>query len=92
MKNTVTTFQAMKDKGEKISMLTAYDYSTAKLEDAAGINGILVGDSLGNVVLGYYNPSNSRRYDSSWSCCCKRSKEFFSSSRYAFPFLSDFCL
>ena len=51
MKNTVTTFQAMKDKGEKISMLTAYDYSTAKLEDAAGINGILVGDSLGNVVL-----------------------------------------
>ena len=36
MKNTVTTFQAMKDKGEKISMLTAYDYSTAKLEDAAG--------------------------------------------------------
>ena len=51
MKNTVTTFQAMKDKGEKISMLTAYDYSTAKLEDAAEINGILVGDSLGNVVL-----------------------------------------
>ena len=83
MKNTVTTFQAMKDKGEKISMLTAYDYSTAKLEDAAGINGILVGDSLGNVVLGY---------DTTWSCCCKRSKEFFSSSRYAFPFLSDFCL
>ena len=55
MKNTVTTFQAMKENHEKISMLTAYDYSTAKLEDAAGINGILVGDSLGNVVLGYEN-------------------------------------
>lgn len=53
MKNTVTTFLAAKEKGEKLSMLTAYDYSTAKLMDEAGINGILVGDSLGNVILGY---------------------------------------
>ena len=53
MKNSVTTFQIMKEKGEKISMLTAYDYSTAKLIDESGINGILVGDSLGNVILGY---------------------------------------
>ena len=53
MKNTVVTFQQMKEKGEKISMLTAYDYSTAKLMDEAGVNSILVGDSLGNVVLGY---------------------------------------
>ncbi|MBQ9364928.1 MAG: 3-methyl-2-oxobutanoate hydroxymethyltransferase [Schwartzia sp.] len=52
MKNTVATFQQMKEKGEKISMLTCYDYSTAKLEEEAGINGILVGDSLGNVMLG----------------------------------------
>ena len=53
MKNTVTTFQQMKEKGEKISMLTAYDYSTSKLVDEAGVNSILVGDSLGNVMLGY---------------------------------------
>ena len=53
MKNTVTTFQQMKEKGEKISMLTAYDYSTAKLVDEAGVNSNLVGDSLGNVMLGY---------------------------------------
>ena len=53
MKNTAATFAAAKAKGEKLSMLTAYDYSTAKLEDESGINGILVGDSLGNVMLGY---------------------------------------
>ena len=53
MKNTVATFQKMKNEGTKISMLTAYDYSTAKLVDAAGINSILVGDSLGMVMLGY---------------------------------------
>lgn len=55
MKNTVITFGEMKKRGEKISMLTAYDYSTAKIVDAAGINSILVGDSLGNVILGYEN-------------------------------------
>ena len=53
MKNTVATFQKMKDEGTKISMLTAYDYSTAKLVDEAGVNSILVGDSLGQVMLGY---------------------------------------
>lgn len=53
MKNTVLTFKEAKEKGEKLSMLTAYDYSTAKLIDEAGINSILVGDSLGNVILGY---------------------------------------
>lgn len=55
MKNTVTTFKKMKENHEKISMLTAYDYSTAKLVDSAGVNSILVGDSLGNVMLGYEN-------------------------------------
>ncbi|WP_455129547.1 3-methyl-2-oxobutanoate hydroxymethyltransferase [Pseudoramibacter alactolyticus] len=53
MKNTVKTFQDMKERGEKIAMLTCYDYSTAKLLEAAGINGVLVGDSLGNTMLGY---------------------------------------
>lgn len=53
MKNTVLTFKQAKEKGEKLSMLTAYDYSTAKLIDEAGVNAILIGDSLGNVILGY---------------------------------------
>lgn len=53
MKNSVATFQQMKEAGTKISMLTAYDYSTAKVMDEAGINSILIGDSLGMVMLGY---------------------------------------
>lgn len=53
MKNTVATFAEMKRSGQKISMLTCYDYSTARLIDASSVNAILVGDSLGNVVLGY---------------------------------------
>ena len=52
-KVTVQTFQQMKNDGEKITALTAYDYSTAKYIDEAGIDFILVGDSLGMVILGY---------------------------------------
>ncbi len=55
MKNTVITFSQAKEKNERLSMLTAYDYSTAKLIDEAGIDAILVGDSLGMVCLGYEN-------------------------------------
>ena len=55
MKITTATFKKAKQSGEKITMLTAYDYSTAKLEDTAGVESILVGDSLGMVVLGYEN-------------------------------------
>jgi len=50
---TINQIKEMKQKGEKITMLTAYDYSTAKIVDEVGIPLILVGDSLGMVVLGY---------------------------------------
>ena len=50
---TTKVLQRMKENGEKISMLTAYDYSSAKLIDAAGIDVILVGDSAANVMAGY---------------------------------------
>mgnify|MGYP001005514140 FL=1 len=53
MKTTVTTLQNMKAENKKIAMLTCYDYSTAKLMDEAGVDTILVGDSLGNTMLGY---------------------------------------
>jgi 3-methyl-2-oxobutanoate hydroxymethyltransferase len=53
MRVTISQIREMKQNGEKIAMLTAYDYPTARLIDEAGLPLILVGDSLGNVVLGY---------------------------------------
>jgi 3-methyl-2-oxobutanoate hydroxymethyltransferase len=53
MRKTVADFKAAKISGEKLTMLTAYDYSFARLVDACGIDSILVGDSLGNVIMGY---------------------------------------
>ena len=55
---TVSTFQRLKDNNEKIAMLTAYDYSTAQVLDKAEIDGILVGDSLAMVALGYKDTYN----------------------------------
>ncbi|GHE51507.1 3-methyl-2-oxobutanoate hydroxymethyltransferase [Roseivirga thermotolerans] len=52
-KVTTHQLQAMKERGEKISMLTAYDFSMAKLIDAAGVDIILVGDSASNVMAGH---------------------------------------
>lgn len=52
-KVTTATIRRMKAEGKPITMLTAYDYSLAKMVDAAGIDMILVGDSLANVMLGY---------------------------------------
>ena len=53
MKNTAVTFKNAKQKWEKLIMLTSYYYTTASIVDSAGINAILVGDSLGMVMLGY---------------------------------------
>src|SRR4051794_30269873 len=50
---TAATLRAMKQRGEKIAVLTAYDYPTARLLDEGGMDVLLVGDSLGMVVLGY---------------------------------------
>lgn len=52
MKRTVTFFQKQKKEGKRISMLTAYDYSTAALMEKAGIDAVLIGDSLGMTMLG----------------------------------------
>ena len=54
-KMTTLAFRQKKERGEIISMLTAYDYPTALAMDQAGVDSILVGDSLGMVVLGYAN-------------------------------------
>ena len=53
MRNTVLDFIGMKRQGRRIAMLTCYDYTMARLLDASGIDAILVGDSLGCVMLGY---------------------------------------
>jgi 3-methyl-2-oxobutanoate hydroxymethyltransferase len=58
MRVTITQVQGMKERGERIAMLTAYDYALAKLLDAAGVPLLLVGDSLGTVMLGHETTLN----------------------------------
>ena len=55
MKHTVATLKKQKENGDKIAMVTCYDYSMAKLMDEAGMEVLLIGDSLGQVMLGYEN-------------------------------------
>ncbi|NLO32029.1 MAG: 3-methyl-2-oxobutanoate hydroxymethyltransferase, partial [Candidatus Hydrogenedentes bacterium] len=55
MAKTILSFREQKERGEKISVLTAYDYPMAMLMDEVGVDGILVGDSLGNAVMGMEN-------------------------------------
>ena len=52
MKQTILSLRAQKEAGEPISMLTAYDYTTAKIMDQSDIDAILVGDSLGMTMMG----------------------------------------
>ena len=52
-KNTVLTLAKQASEGKKVTMVTSYDYTMASIVEAAGINMILVGDSLGMTMLGY---------------------------------------
>ena len=55
MKTTVSTLKKQKENHDKCTMITCYDYSMAKLMDEAGMEILLIGDSLGQVILGYEN-------------------------------------
>jgi 3-methyl-2-oxobutanoate hydroxymethyltransferase len=70
MSVTVTTLKKMKQAGDKITWLTAYDYSFASLIDNAGVDAILVGDSLGMVMQGHATPIPVTMQDSIYHTQC----------------------
>ena len=85
MSVTVSTFLKMKAEGKKISMITAYDYTTARLVDESGIDSILVGDSLGNVILGLGDTVSVTMEDMIHHARCgRRRQERARCRRYAF--------
>ena len=94
MKNTVATIQQQKENNDKIAMLTAYDYSMAKLMDESGINMLLVGDSLGMVMLGYKDTLSVTMEDMihHTAAVSRGGQGGHGRSRYALHVISDFCL
>ena len=73
---TTHVLQEMKSQNEKISMLTAYDFSIAKIVDQAGIDVILVGDSASNVMAGHENYFAYYSGSNDLSCCiCNKSNK-----------------
>lgn len=90
MSVTVSTFLKMKAEGKKISMITAYDYTTARLVDESGIDSILVGDSLGNVMLGLgrHRIGDDGGHDPPRGRCGPRHEERTRRRRYALHVVS----
>ena len=91
-KMTTLAFRQKKERGEPITMLTGYDYPTAQVLDQAGIDAILVGDSLGMVVLGYENtlPVTMDEMLASLPCSSPRSQVGPADRGYAFHVIPGF--
>ena len=92
-KVTVSTIQKIKDNNQKFSVLTAYDYSTAKYIDEAGIDIVLIGDSLAMVALGNNTQCRCRRNGNFHEGCFKGCSKSTGSYGYAVYELSHrYCI